>query len=409
MTEFNDGMIQVDEALKQILDSIAKIGDEDISIANALGRILAEDLISRVDHPPNRVSSMDGYAARSDDLNLSPPVKLRQVGESSAGNGFNGLLNDGETIRIFTGARIPENADTIIIQENTIKEKDHILIQKTEVSGKYVRQSGLDFKKGEVLIKSGTRLNFRNIALIAAMNIPWIKVTKKPRIAVFSSGSELVYPGDEIGVDQIISSNSLGLSALIEASGGSPINLGIARDDIDVIRKKLSNIINADLLVTIGGASVGDYDLIRKILGEKKNKIKISRVAMRPGKPLIFGNIQGMPMLGLPGNPVSAGVTAMLFLVPTINKLLGSDNYKHPIESAVTALNLEENDSRQDYLRAKLNIEKTGKLSVTPFNYQDSSMLLNFAKADCLIIRPPFAKALKKGSQVKIIRLNTFL
>ena len=296
-----------------------------------------------------------------------------------------------------------------VVKENTIKERDHILIQKTEVSGKYVRQNGLDFKKGDVLIKSGTRLNFRNIALIAAMNIPWIKVTKKPRIAVFSSGSELVYPGDEIGPDQIISSNSLGLSALIEASGGSPINLGIAKDNIDVIREKLSHIMNTDLLVTIGGASVGDYDLIRKILCEDKNTIKIGRVAMRPGKPLIFGNINGTATLGLPGNPVSAGVTAILFLVPTINTLLGSDNYKNPVESAITTVNLEENDSRQDYLRAKLNIKKNGELSATPFNYQDSSMLLNFAKAECLVVRPPFAKALKKGSRVKVIRLDHFL
>jgi len=166
---------------------------------------------------------------------------------------------------------------------------------------------------------------------------------------------------------------------------------------------------NTDLLVTIGGASVGDYDLIRKILCEDKNTIKIGRVAMRPGKPLIFGNINGTPMLGLPGNPVSAGVTAILFLVPTINKLLGSDNYKNPVESAITTVNLEENDSRQDYLRAKLNIKKNGELSATPFNYQDSSMLLNFAKAECLVVRPPFAKALKKGSRAKVIRLDHFL
>mgnify|MGYP001213877594 FL=1 len=408
MRGFNDDMIQVDAALEKILSSINKIGDEDISIANALGRVLAEDLISRVDHPPNRVSAMDGYAVRSKDINSPPPVRLKQVGESSAGNRFNGLLKELQTIRIFTGARIPENADTIIIQENVIKEKEHILIQKTEVPGKYIRQSGLDFKKGDVLLKSGTRLNFRNIALIAAMNIAWIKVTRKPRIAIFSSGSELVYPGDEIGPDQIISSNSIGLSALIEASGGSPINLGIAIDDMSIIRQKLSNLMNVDLLVTIGGASVGDYDLIRRILGEAKNKIKISRVAMRPGKPLIFGKLQGIPILGLPGNPVSAGVTAILYLVPAINKLVGSDNYQNPIESAITTINLEKNDSRQDYLRAKLSRKKNGELSATPFNYQDSSMLLNFAKAECLIIRAPFAKALKKGNRVKIIRLDYF-
>ena len=238
------------------------------------------------------------------------------------------------------------------------------------------------------------------------MNIPWIKVIRKPRVAILSTGDELVLPGEEVGSDQIISSNSIGLAVLIEAHGGIAINLGIAKDDPKSLKNIISNLTGIDMLITIGGASVGDYDLIKTVLVGEGLDIAFSKVAMRPGKPLIFGKINNTPMLGLPGNPVSAGVTATLFLVPTINKMLGLSNTFYKTETAVLGCDIEKNDERQDYLRARLENTGMKEVIVTPFDRQDSSMLANYANADCLIVRKPFAASLSRGKKIKIIRLN---
>jgi molybdopterin molybdotransferase len=238
------------------------------------------------------------------------------------------------------------------------------------------------------------------------MNVPWIKVFRKPRVAILSTGDELVLPGEPVGRDQIISSNSIGLAAFVTANGGVPINLGIAKDDPESLRAMLGSLSGADMLVTIGGASVGDHDLVKSVLGEEGLDITFSRVAMRPGKPLIFGKISGIPMLGLPGNPVSAGVTAALFLRPAINKMMGAPDTSHATETAVLGRDLDSNDKRQDYLRATLAIDDDGALTATPFDRQDSSMLARFAKAQCLVIRAPFADAISAGERVKIIRLD---
>jgi molybdopterin molybdotransferase len=238
------------------------------------------------------------------------------------------------------------------------------------------------------------------------MNVPWIKVIRQPRVALLSTGDELVLPGDPIGPDQIISSNSIGLAAFVKSNGGVPINLGIAKDDPESLRAVLSSLTGADMLVTIGGASVGDYDLVKSVLGEEGLDITFSRVAMRPGKPLIFGKINGIPMLGLPGNPVSAGVTAALFLRPAINKMLGTSATSHVTETAVLGRDLDENDKRQDYLRSTLTIGDDGALTATPFDRQDSSMLARFAEDECLVVRVPFAPAISKGERTEIIKLD---
>ncbi len=405
MPETTEGMIAVEDALKNVLAGVTQLGAEDISVAAAQGRILAADVISRLTQPPVAVSAMDGYAVRAEDV-TTVPATLTQIGESAAGSGFNGKITTGQTTRIFTGAPLPEGADAIVIQEDTDTSGDQITMKEAAPAGKYVRPAGLDFKAGDALLKAGTQLNSRNIALAAAMNIPWLKVFRRPRVAILATGDELVLPGEPLGPDQIISSNSIGLAAFVTANGGVPINLGIAKDDPESLREMLNSLSGADMLVTIGGASVGDHDLIKSVLGEEGLDITFSRVAMRPGKPLIFGKINGIPMLGLPGNPVSAGVTSALFLRPAINKMMGAANISHVTETALLGCDVDSNDKRQDYLRATLKIGENGALTATPFSRQDSSMLARFAEAECLVIRAPFAEPLLAGERVQIIRLD---
>ena len=397
-------MISVDEALAIVLGGVKRLPSEQVSVAQALGRVLAVDVASRLTQPPKAVSAMDGYAVRAADV-AKVPAKLKQIGESAAGSGYTGAIGSGQTVRIFTGAPLPEGADAIVIQEDTDADGNTITIKESVKAGRYVRPAGLDFRTGEVLLPAGTLLTARDVALLAGMNVPWVQVTRKPRVAILSTGDELVMPGESLGDDQIISSNSVGLQAFVTALGGEPINLGIARDNVDSLKNHLAGVNGADLLVTIGGASVGDYDLVRDVLGEEGLEISFFTVAMRPGKPLIFGHIYGTPFLGLPGNPVSAGVTTVLFVRPAMNVMLGLEaGPEHP-ETAVLGRDLEANDKRQDYLRAELSVNAKGELTVTPFAKQDSSMLALFTKADCLAIRPPFAPEAKAGDKIEIIRL----
>jgi len=405
MPEITDGMIAVEDALKNVLAGVKQLGTEDISVADAQNRVLAADVISRLTQPPVAVSAMDGYAVRAEDV-ASVPATLTQIGESAAGSGFDGKIEAGQTTRIFTGAPVPEGADAIVIQEDTETAGDQITMIEAAPAGKYIRPAGLDFKTGDTLLSAGTRLNSRNIALAAAMNVPWIKVYRRPRVAILSTGDELVLPGEPVGPDQIISSNSIGMAAFVTANGGVPINLGIAKDDPDSLKEMLNSLSGADMLVTIGGASVGDHDLVKSVLGEEGLDITFSRVAMRPGKPLIFGQISGIPMLGLPGNPVSAGVTAALFLRPAINKMMGLGDSSHRTETAILGRDLDSNDKRQDYLRSTLDIDANGALTAIPFDRQDSSMLARFAQAQCLVVRVPFAEPISAGERVEIIKLD---
>lgn len=405
MPETTEGMIAVADALENVLNGVSQLGTETISIADAQGRILATDIAARLTQPPVAVSAMDGYAVRAQDVE-KVPATLTQIGESAAGSGFEGKITTGQTTRIFTGAPVPDGADAIIIQEDTDTAGDQITMKEAAPAGKYIRPAGLDFKAGDILLTAGTPLNSRNIALAAAMNVPWLDVFRRPRVAILATGDELVLPGEPIGPDQIISSNSIGMAAFVTANGGVPIILGIAKDDPESLRAMLSSLSGADMLVTIGGASVGDHDLVKSVLGEEGLDITFSRVAMRPGKPLIFGKIDGIPMLGLPGNPVSAGVTAALFLRPAINKMMGASALSHRTETAILGSDVGGNDKRQDYLRSTLKIAENGALTATPFGRQDSSMLARFADCQCLVVRPPFAEPLSAGERVQIIRLD---
>jgi len=398
-------MISVAEALAHVTSGVRLLSAEQVGVADALGRVLAEDVPSRVAYPPAAVSAMDGYAVRAADV-AEAPATLRRIGESAAGAGFAGAVGPGETVRIFTGAPLPEGADAVVMQENTETEGDSVTMLESAPAGRFVRPAGLDFDKDQLLLRAGMVLTARDVGLAAAMNVPWLKVRRRPRIAHMATGNEVVMPGEPLGPDQIISSNSLALGAYVKALGGEPINLGIARDDEDSLRAVLAGGRGADLLVTLGGASVGEYDLVRKVLGDEGLDLTFFKVAMRPGKPLVFGRLGDVPVLGLPGNPVSVGVTSVVFLKPAMEVMLGIRRPEGAPATALLGRDLGENDRRQDYMRATLDGDGDGAPVATPFDTQDSAMMVGLARADCLVVRPPHAPPAKAGERVEIIRLR---
>ncbi len=398
-------MISVEEALARVLAGVESVPPETVGLANALGRVLAVDVAARLSHPPRAVSSMDGYAVRAADV-AAVPAKLKPIGESAAGSGFKGTVAPGTCVRIFTGAPVPGGADAVVIQEDTASESGAVVIRKVAKPGEWIRPEGLDFRSGDVLLKAGTALTARDVGLAASMNVPWLQVRRRPRIALIATGNEVVWPGDPVGPDQIVSSNSVALAAYVRVLGGEPVNLGIAPDEPKALLALIDAAKGADLLVTSGGASVGDYDLVREALGRSGFDLGFYKVAMRPGKPLIFGRLAGIPVLGLPGNPVSAGVCAAVYLKPAMEKMLGLARDDAPEPTALLGRDLPANDHRQDYMRSKLAFNDAGEEVATPFDRQDSSMMANFARADCLVIRPPEAPAVPKGARVRILRFR---
>ncbi len=398
-------MIPVEEALERILAGFAPVPAEQVAVSNALGRILAEPVMARRTQPPADVSAMDGYAARAADV-ATIPVTLRQVGESPAGGSFDGTVGAGETVRIFTGAPVPAGADCIVIQEDTVADGDAITITEAGRLGRHIRKAGLDFRDGDIGVAAGRVLGARDLALAAAMNCPWLAVRRRPRVAILATGDEVVMPGDPIGPNQIVSSNSIALAAVVEACGGEPVVLGIAPDEAGALRAMTDGARGHDLLVTTGGVSVGDHDLVRQVLGEKGLDVDFWRVAIRPGKPLMFGDLDGTPVLGLPGNPVSTLVCALLFLRPALAVMLGADIEAADADwhrDARLAASLPANDRRQDYLRARLHRDADGVLVAAPFERQDSSMLSLLAEADGLVIRPPHAAPANAGDSVQVL------
>jgi len=403
-------MISVEDALGRILAGLADrapVAAEDILLSDGLGRVLAEDVCARVTQPPAAMSAMDGWAVRADDV-ARVPATLTRIGAVPAGQHFDGTVGPGQTVRIFTGAPLPAGTDTIVIQEDADQDGDRVTVREGAPRGTYVRPAGLDFTAGAVGIKAGRRLTARDIGLAAAMNHPWLRVRRRPRVAILATGDEIVRPGDPIGPNQIVSSNALALSALITAVGGDPIMLGIAPDESAALRRMAAGAQGADLLVTTGGASVGEHDLVRSGLAPDGLELDFWSIAMRPGKPLMFGRLGTVPLLGLPGNPVSSLVCALVFLKPALETLLGLARAREPRQTAVLASDLKANDRRQDYLRARFEGDAGDGRRVAPFAKQDSSMLSPLAQADCLIVRPPNAPALAAGSAVEIIPLGGF-
>jgi molybdopterin molybdotransferase len=397
-------MITVEEARARILAAFTPLAAEQVALTDGLGRVLAEDVVARVTQPPAAVSAMDGYAVRAAEV-AKVPVRLRVTGYVQAGHATGEALQPGAAARIFTGAALPPGADAVVIQEDTSVSGHEVEIRQSVQPGRNVRAAGTDFAKGDILLKQGRRLTSRDIGIAAAMNAPWLRVARRPRVAIIATGDEVVMPGDPIGPNQIVSSNSLSLSAFVTACGGEPIHLGIAPDDLDVLQRMAAGATGTDLLVTSGGASVGEHDLVQKALGAAGMELDFWKIAMRPGKPLLFGRIGPTPVLGLPGNPVSALVGSTLFLRPAIDRMLGLAEPVAPAATALLGRDLPENDSREDYLRSGISYDSAGRLVATPFAKQDSSMLSLMARADCLVIRPIRAPAIKAGESVRIIPL----
>lgn len=399
-------MLTVDEALARITGAFRTLPSEQVALPDGLGRVLAEDVAARLTQPPAAVSAMDGYAVRAVDV-ADAPTELELIGMSQAGLGFAGALEPGTCVRIFTGAPVPDGADAIVIQEDTEADAKRITIKQGATSGADIRPAGLDFTEGQVLIEAGRRLTARDLGLAASMNVPWLKVRRRPRIAIMATGDELVMPGEPMSEAQIISSNSIALTAYVRVLGGEPINVGIARDTVESFREVLAGAAGADILVTIGGASVGDFDLVRQVLGEDGLNLDFYKIAMRPGKPLIFGHLGDVAVLGLPGNPVSAGVCSAIYLRAAMAVMLGLDAEALPDRTvARLGRDLPANGIREDYMRALLSTDAEGQLVASPFGRQDSAMMANFAKADCLVIRPIDAPPAKTGEVVPILRLD---
>ncbi len=402
-------MISVKEAEERILAHFAALPAETVALDRAHGRVAAEDLVARVTQPPADLSAMDGYAIRFADV-PSVPTTLRVVGQAPAGGAYAGTLQAGEAVRIFTGGPVPAGADTVVIQENTKAEGDRVTIVEMPQAGRHIRRAGLDFEAGKVGIPAGRRLSGRDLALAAGMNLPWIAVHRRPRIALLATGNELVLPGQPIGPNQIVASSGIGLAAMIRAWGGEPVNLGIVPDDLPCIAAALAGAKGYDLLVTLGGASVGDHDLVQQALGQAGGALDFWKIAMRPGKPLMFGTIgdpaTGTRLLGLPGNPVSSMVCALLFLRPIVLKLAGRTDTGLPVSRARLGEPLPANDQRQDYLRAELRTDSDGSDVATALKIQDSSMMSSLARSGCLILRAPHAPATQAGGHVEIVKLE---
>jgi molybdopterin molybdotransferase len=392
-------LLPVADAVARILHGVEPLGSDMVALDEAAGRVLAADLTALRDQPPFRASAMDGYAVRAEEAQAG--VRLRNVGASRAGKRFAGVLGAGEAVRIFTGAPIPEGADAILIQENADQDADWVLVRETVAPGRFVRPAGLDFRAGDALLRAGRILDARAVSLSAAMGHAALPVRRKPRVAILANGDELVPPGHEPGPDQIVSSNNAGLCAFVRACGGEPIDLGIAPDRHEEIGAFIDRSAGADILVVVGGASVGEHDLVQAALTASGMELDFWRIAMRPGKPLIVGTLRGMRVLGLPGNPVSALVCSYIFLQPLIRACLGLSP-DLPLATARLAAPMPANDNRQDYVRARIDVRADERIA-SPFPVQDSSMLATFALADALIIRTPHAPAASAGDFVSIL------
>jgi molybdopterin molybdotransferase len=399
-------LLSVAEALQRVLEHAAPLPAEEVPLSHAAGLVLAYPLKALRTQPPADVSAMDGYAVRAGDV-AKAPVRLKVIGEVAAGRPFERSIGPGEAARIFTGGVVPDGADTIVIQESTKRDGDEVNVEKASPKGRHIRVQGLDFKAGDELLGAGQRLTARDLALAAGMNHPLVPVHRRPKVALFATGDELVPAGAEPTPGQIVSSNNYAIGALARAEGATVEDFGIVGDRLDdtIAAVRRAREIGADILVTSGGASVGDYDLVQKAFTAEGMALSFWRLALRPGRPLMNGRLGAMHVLGVPGNPVSAFVCGFLFLVPLIRRLAGRSDLTHNIESAKLGVDLPENDERADYLRATLEQGPNGAVA-TPFLIQDSSMMLPLAKADCLMIRGPYEPAAKAGDSCRIVKFE---
>jgi molybdopterin molybdotransferase len=396
-------MISVDEARTRILGMLAGPTVETVALSAGLGRVLARPVLARLTQPPADVSAMDGYAVRAADG--AAGAKLTVIGAAPAGHPFAGEVGPGQAVRLFTGSVVPAGADSVLIQEDAVLAADVITVDEDCQPGRHIRRKGQDFSAGEELIPAGRRLTARDIGLAAAGNHPWLEVYRWPRIALLATGDEISLPGEPIGPGGIVSSNAHALAAFVTACGGEAIVLPIAADDMAALAGAIAGARGADMLVTTGGASVGAHDLVQAALAAAGMELEFWKIAMRPGKPLMAGMLGEMPVLGLPGNPVSAFVCAWLFLAPAIERLSGLAVAARVPEPARLGAAMKANDVREDYVRATLARDADGWV-VTPFPVQDSGMLRALARADALIRRTPFDPARAAGEVVDMFRLG---
>jgi molybdopterin molybdotransferase len=399
-------LMPVADALAAILAGSQPLPEEMVALDAAYHRTLARDVAARRTQPPQAMSAMDGYAVRAADAS-HVNARLKVIGEVAAGRPFDSALGAGEAARIFTGGVIPAGADAVVIQEDTVADGNTITITEAASPGRHIRPAGVDFREGDVLLKAGRRLSDRDLSLAASMNFPELPVRRRPKVALLATGDELVMPGQTPGPGQIVYSNGYALRSLARAEGAETIDLGVAADTLAATTAGIRRAreAEADILVTTGGASVGDHDLVKSALEAEGVNMAFWKIAMRPGKPMMHGRLGAMRVVGVPGNPVSSYVCMMLFVVPLIRALSGRSTINYARESALLGRDVARNDVREDYLRARLDERADGSLVATPVTHQDSSLLANLALSQALVIRAPFAPAAKAGEVCDILRL----
>ena len=398
-------LMPVAEALRQVLAGAEPLPTETVALDDALGRVLATDLAAKRTQPPNDVSAMDGYAVRAEDT-AGEPATLTIIGEVAAGHPFDGKVGPGQAARIFTGGVVPEGADSVVIQEVTERTGDRVVIKRSGIKGKNIRRKGIDFSEGQVLLERGRRFEDRDLMLAASMNYPQLTGHRRPKVALIGTGDELVMPGTDPKPGEIVYSNGFALTALARSEGAEARDFGIARDTLEDIAAHIRRARDwgADILVTTGGAAVGEHDLVQKALMAEGLDLSFWRVALRPGRPMMHGTLGKLQVLGVPGNPVSSYVCSVLFLVPLIRRLSGRADVERVRETARLGRDLPENDEREDYLRAVLTFGPDGPVA-TPVSSQDSSLMAHLSRAGCLVIRPPHAPAAAAGSPCVILKL----
>lgn len=398
-------MISVEEARERILAALHPTPAEIVALADVWGRVTAAPVIARLTQPPMDVSAMDGYALRAVDGTLN--ATLRVIGSAPAGHPFTGSVGPGQAVRLFTGSVVPPGTDAILLQEDATATGTEIRVNEAVVAGRHIRRAGQDFAAGDAVVHAGRRLTARDIGLAAAANHPWLAVHRRPRVAILATGDEIAMPGEPIPPGGIVSSNSHALAALVRAAGGEPIVLPVAADTREAVAAVADAVHGMDMLVTTGGASVGDHDLVIESLRSRGLELDFWQIAMRPGKPLLYGRLGAVPVLGLPGNPVSAMVCSILFLLPALSRLSGLPAAPPPTVQAIAGGTLRPNDHRADHLRSTIATDSQGRMVATPFPVQDSAMLRRLAHADALILRAPNAPAVPEGAEVTIIRLDS--
>lgn len=395
-------LLAIEDALSRVLNAVGPLDSEIVSVHEAHGRVVAADINANLTQPPFDASAMDGYAVRFEDIG----TPLEVAGESQAGKSYGGVLCAGEAVRIFTGAPMVAGADTVVIQENVTRSDDQITVNECKAKGANIRAAGGDFSVGETLVSASTVLDARHIALLAAGNVAEVKVFRRPVVAILSTGDELLPVGSEIDADKIVNSNAPMFMALVKENGGTAIDLGVARDTILDVKTKIDLVKDVDIFVTIGGASVGDYDIIQDVLKDEGLKVDFWKVAMQPGKPIIFGDFKGAAYFGMPGNPSSAYVCFVNFMLPAMDKMQGKEKIGYKESRATLEHELKPGGGRVNYIRAFYVEDKMGNKSVNSKLTQSSANLKTLARSNCLLVREIDAPNAEQGDLVKIILIE---